>query len=78
MGSDVDEPRLCIATRMNDLPKISLPVSQALAVAGISSLEQLSTYTEPEITALHGIGKKGIRLMKEALVKNGLGFAREK
>jgi DNA-directed RNA polymerase alpha subunit len=63
---------------MNDLPKISLPVSQALAVAEISSLEQLSKYTEAEIAVLHGIGKKGIRLMKEALVQNGLDFAREK
>jgi DNA-directed RNA polymerase alpha subunit len=60
---------------MSNLPKISVPVSQALVVAGISSLEQLSQHTEREIAALHSIGKQGIKLMKIALETQGLSFA---
>jgi hypothetical protein len=38
-------------------------------------LEQLSRVSEAEIKRLHGMGPKGIRLLRQALEAKGLSFA---
>lgn len=58
----------------SDLPKISAPAHRALAGAGITRLEQLTSLTEAEIKKLHGMGPKGIRILKEALRARRLSF----
>jgi DNA-directed RNA polymerase alpha subunit len=55
-----------------DLPNISAPATRALASIGITRLEQLTTVTEADLNKLHGMGPKGIRLLKEALETRGL------
>lgn len=60
----------------SDLPKISKPANRALSHAGYSRLEQLTTVTEAEILKLHGVGPKGVRILKEALHEQGLSFAK--
>ena len=43
------------------------PVLRALATAGIRSMRGLTRWTERDLAALHGMGPKGIRILKEAL-----------
>lgn len=53
------------------LPKsIGRPATAALEAANITSLEDLNKITEKEIAALHGIGPKALRILKEALDEN--------
>jgi hypothetical protein len=60
-----------------DLPvKLGGPALRALDRAGVRSLFRLSQRTEREIADLHGMGPKGIGLLKAALRKLGLKFRR--
>lgn len=56
------------------LSQISAPARRALEAQGISSLKQLSEYSEKEISTLHGMGPKAITILKEALKENNLHF----
>jgi DNA-directed RNA polymerase alpha subunit len=60
----------------SDLPRVlSSPAHNALVYAGFTRLEQLRHKTEREIAALHGMGPKGIRMLKDALAERGWAFA---
>ena len=60
----------------SDLPAgLSEPARRALAGAGYVRLEQLSKVSEAEIKRLHGMGPKGIKLLRQALEAKGLIFA---
>ena len=62
--------------REGDLPAgLSQPAQRALAGAGISQLQQLSSFREGEIKQLHGIGPKAIRQLRQAGASRGLSFA---
>lgn len=56
---------------------LSKPAQRALLHANIHSLQQLSEWTEKEVGALHGMGPKGIAMLKESLAQHHLSF-REK
>jgi predicted RecB family nuclease len=56
------------------LSLISAPARRALEGEGITSLEQLSTYSEKEILALHGMGPSSIPKLQDALRADGLAF----
>ena len=53
---------------------LSGPALRALAHAGIRTMAQLSQCTERDIAALHGMGPKGIRTLKQALAAQGRHF----
>lgn len=57
------------------LPKVSAPAIRALNAAGYTRLTQLTQVTEAELARLHGMGPKGLRLLREALAAKGLSFA---
>lgn len=59
---------------MTNLPKTSTPAERALATIKVFKLEDLTRYTEKEILSLHGMGPKAIRILKEALKKQGKAF----
>ena len=61
-----------------DLPKLSNPARRALAGAGISRLEQLTTVSEAELKELHGMGPKAIGQLRDALGARRLSFAQAK
>ena len=61
----------------SDLPKISKPATRALTNAGYYRLEQFSNVTESDILKLHGVGPKGVRILKDALKEIGLSFAKK-
>ena len=52
------------------------PAERAIARLGVTRLEQLARRTEAELLALHGVGPKAIRVLREALESRGLSFAR--
>lgn len=53
----------------DELPNIGTPATSALAALQITKSSQLKQHTERELLALHGVGPKAIRLLKEAGVK---------
>lgn len=53
---------------------LAAPARRALENAGITTLKQLSRYSEKEIMALHGIGKSSIPRLNDALKLHGLKF----
>lgn len=55
--------------------KLSQPALRALAGAGYTRLEQLTEVSEVELKRLHGMGPKGINMLRDALVARGLLFA---
>ncbi|MFS0838990.1 DNA-binding protein [Paenibacillus sp. 1P03SA] len=60
----------------SDFPAgLSKPALRALAGAGFLRLEQLTRVTEKEILQLHGMGPKGIEVLRPALAAKGLSFA---
>ncbi|KXK26253.1 MAG: hypothetical protein TR69_WS6001001248 [candidate division WS6 bacterium OLB20] len=58
------------------LPKTGAPATRALNEFGITSLEQLTGYSEEEILSLHGMGPKAFGILKAALEERGLAFKR--
>jgi hypothetical protein len=55
-----------------DLPKgIGAPATRALIAAGYTSIEQLAGVPSAELAALHGVGPKALRIIREALADRG-------
>ena len=55
-----------------ELPRIGSPATSALAEIGITTLEGVQAMSEKELLALHGVGPKAVRILKEALAERGL------
>jgi DNA-directed RNA polymerase alpha subunit len=56
------------------LSTLSAPARRALEYNGITTLKQLSKFSEAEILKFHGTGKSTIPKLKAALVEQGLSF----
>ena len=56
------------------LSKLSVPARRALIHEGISTLQELSKFTEKEILKMHGIGPASLPTMKTSLEAEGLSF----
>lgn len=57
------------------LNKLAKPAQRAILNAGISTIEQLSKFSEKEVSEIHGIGKNAIIIIKQTLHENGLTFS---
>lgn len=55
-----------------ELPKTSNPAARAFEQAGITSLEQAGQAGAAALLALHGVGPKAIRILREELAARGL------
>jgi len=76
-SSDCPTCPVCEAERKpvnSFLSLLPAPARRALESHNITTLQQLSTYTEKEVLAFHGLGKSSIPKLQEALVKEGLSF----
>jgi hypothetical protein len=62
------------AVPTGDLPPIGRPATAALALAGITTMDQVAERTDKELADLHGVGPTAIRLLREALAAQGRGF----
>jgi predicted flap endonuclease-1-like 5' DNA nuclease len=60
--------------RSSDLPFIGGPARDALEVAGVTRLDQLPAWSEKDLLALHGVGPKAVRILREALAARGMAF----
>lgn len=60
-----------VETVSEELPSIGRPAMQALAAIGVTRASQLADYTETDLLALHGVGPKVIRLLREAGILPG-------
>ena len=58
----------------NFLSTLAAPARRALENNGISTLQQLSKYTEKEILNFHGMGKTSIPKLKKMLTENKMAF----
>lgn len=56
---------------------LAKPAQRALANAGITSLKELTSFTEKRVSELHGIGPNALVKLKEAMAENGLSFAKK-
>jgi DNA-directed RNA polymerase alpha subunit len=56
------------------LTLLSAPARRALENNGITSLKQLSKFSEAEILKFHGMGKASLPKLKSALAEKGLSF----
>ncbi len=59
------------AARTMGLPAIGRPAAAALGLAGITTLDEVARHTEEELLALHGVGPKAVRILREALAAGG-------
>lgn len=57
------------------LPKTSAPAQRALDAIGVATLEDLTRHTERDLLALHGMGPKAVRILREELARHGLSFS---
>lgn len=55
----------------DELPRIGQPATRALAAIGVTTLSQVKGMTEHELLALHGVGPKAVRILREALAADG-------
>ena len=56
------------------LSLLSAPARRALENKGITSLQELSTYSEKEILQFHGMGPASLPKLRSALKEMGLSF----
>ena len=54
------------------LPAMGRPANSALLAQGVTTLDQVAGLSEADLRALHGVGPKAVRLLREALVGRGL------
>ena len=60
------------------LTKLARPAQRAILSTGATTLEQLAEMTEAEISALHGIGKNALDIIRSTLKEYGLSLTASK
>ena len=76
-SSDCPTCPICEAERKpkdNFLSLLAAPARRALENNGIKTIEKLSSFTEKEVLAFHGMGKSSIPKLQKLLSENGLTF----
>ena len=61
--------------RLDQLPNVGAPATRALHAAGFTSLDQLAGVRRSDLSALHGVGPKAIKIIEIALEQYGLKLA---
>ncbi len=64
-----------VPEQVGDLPRVGRPANSALLIEGITTQQQVAEYGKRRLANLHGVGPKAIRILTEALERNGLDFA---
>jgi hypothetical protein len=52
---------------VTSLPAIGRPATRALETQGVTTLEQVATWSRRDLLALHGVGPKAVRILEHAL-----------
>ena len=53
---------------------IGTTARRALALTGLTTCDQLTRVSEADLEALHGIGPKALRILRESLAERGQSF----
>jgi predicted flap endonuclease-1-like 5' DNA nuclease len=61
----------------DSLPRIGAPATRALAAVGVTRLSEVASWPAADLLALHGVGPRAIRLLREALASRGMSLAGE-
>ncbi|WAC65094.1 hypothetical protein OVA14_06710 [Agrococcus sp. SL85] len=61
--------------RIGDLPAIGRPANGALLAHGTTTLAGVAALGERGLLALHGVGPRVVRLLREALAERGVELA---
>ncbi len=56
------------------LPVIGAPATRAFQAAGISTLDDVTKWTEQDLLALHGVGPRAVRTLRAAMEPLSLDF----
>ena len=65
-----------MSTSDADFPEgLSAPARRALANVGYTRIEQFTKLSEAEVGRLHGMGPRGVELIRRALADRGLSFS---
>jgi len=68
LAAPVAAAGLAVAGEVGDLPKaIGSPATRALHGAGITTLAQAAERPDAELLALHGVGPRAVRILRDAL-----------
>lgn len=76
-SSDCPVCPICEQQRKPDdgfLSKLSAPARRALEHHGITTIQQLSTYSEKEVLQFHGMGPASLPKLRASLEESGLSF----
>jgi DNA-directed RNA polymerase alpha subunit len=76
-SSDCPSCPICEHERKPDsgfLARLSAPARRALETKGITTLQQLSQFSEKDILKYHGMGPASLPKLKAALDEEGLSF----
>lgn len=68
----LDMKALAKAAAVDALPAIGKPAERALASAGITKLSDMPKHSLAELSALHGMGPKALKILQAALRKQKL------
>lgn len=72
LAASAREAESAVPGGVGDLPKsIGRPATQALAEAGLTTLERVATRSEADLLAMHGVGPKAVRILTETLEAQG-------
>lgn len=55
-------------------PAMGRPANAALVDRGVTTLDQVAAMTERELLAVHGVGPKAVRILRQELASWGLAF----
>jgi predicted flap endonuclease-1-like 5' DNA nuclease len=56
------------------VPAIGRPATSALLLVGVRNLDDVARWREKDLLALHGVGPKAVRILREALAAQGRAF----
>lgn len=63
---------------VGDLPnEIGKTAARELSNHGITTLKKVASHSEQELLAIHGVGPKSIRILREFMAAKGMSFARK-
>lgn len=54
------------------LPRIGAPATRALQAAGLHDLDAVAGVRPDDLLALHGVGPRAVRVLREALAARGV------
>lgn len=74
---DLATKRTNAADDPNDLPNIGKVARRELALAGYTRMEHFTRVSETELLKIHGVGRKALQILKNALEKDGLTFLKQ-